>query len=107
MLKGKILKFTQAIKENAGNYTCKASNSVGTSYKVVNVVIVDNPSWREKPKAVSVNIGRPFEIKASFYGSTSAMQIKWLKGDTVIRNSAQWKHIKGRNVSITRIIIFE
>jgi len=97
VLKGKILKFTQAIKENAGNYTCKASNSVGTSYKVVNVVIVDNPSWREKPKAVSVNIGRPFEIKASFYGSTSAMQIKWLKGDTVIRNSAQWKHIKGRN----------
>ena len=100
MLKGNVLKFSQAMKENAGNYTCKASNSVGTSFKTVNIVVVDNPSWREKPKAVSVNIGRPFEIRASFYGSTSSMEIRWFKGDTVLINSAQWKKIDGLNVSI-------
>ena len=98
-IKGYILRFTTVTSKSAGNYTCKASNKIGKSYKTVNVVVVNNPSWREKPKAVSVALNQPFEVSASFDGSGSGLRVSWFKGDVALTNSAQLKLISNENVS--------
>ena len=105
-IRNSILRFIPATKSSSGSYTCKASNSKGISYKTVNVVVVSNPSWREKPSDVSVAIGQPFELAATFYSSDSRLTSWWFKGNVKLTTSVQHRKIVGENVRMILFIFF-
>ena len=99
-IRDRTLSFRSVYSKNAGNYTCKASNKIGTAFRTVNVLIVDNPSWKEKPKPVNIVVGMPFQLQASFYGADRGLEISWYKNNILVKKYASWRRIEGYNVSM-------
>ena len=73
-----ILKVNLINANDAGNYTCKASNSFGTNAYVSQVIVKQTPQWIIEPRDISVKTAAYVKLECNASGSP-VPEISWFK----------------------------
>ncbi|KAM9664701.1 LOW QUALITY PROTEIN: titin-like [Trichechus inunguis] len=74
------LEISRVDMNDAGNFTCRATNSVGSKDSSGALIVQEPPSFVTKPESKDVLPGSAVCLKSTFQGSTP-LTIRWFKGD--------------------------
>lgn len=74
------LEISRVDMNDAGNFTCRATNSVGSKDSSGALIVQEPPSFVTKPGSRDVLPGSAVCLKSAFQGS-APLTIKWFKGD--------------------------
>ena len=67
---------------------------MGYSSQDVQVNVVENPTWKIKPRNETLNAGQSFKLVAAFYGSDYNLKISWLRNNQVVKRDISWNKVK-------------
>ncbi|XP_071549821.1 cell adhesion molecule Dscam1-like [Panulirus ornatus] len=96
-----VLLFPSLREEDAGKYTCTATNTVASDAQTVNLVVKVAPSWRVEPEDVSVVVGADLVLPCTAHGSP-APTITWRKAEGAVPRHYRPVTILGENVRVAR-----
>ncbi len=79
--------FINAQKDQAGTYVCKAENSQGAALKYVEVSVLANPTFLEKPENQTLSAGSRLTLNGSFVGSDgeNELKISWYLNNALVQ----------------------
>ncbi|XP_071538392.1 cell adhesion molecule Dscam1-like [Panulirus ornatus] len=78
-----VLLFTSLREEDAGTYTCIATNAVGSDNQNVQLIVKVAPSWLEEPEDVSVVVGSDLVLPCTAHGSPPPT-ITWRRAEGAV-----------------------
>ena len=79
--------FINAQKDQAGTYVCKAENSKGAELQYVEVSVLANPTFLEKPENQTLSAGSRLTLNGSFVGSDgeNELKISWYLNNALVQ----------------------
>ena len=82
--------------DDEATFTCKATNSSGTTSKSCTVTIANKPKFVQELRPVSTKPGTQVEFSAQATGSPEP-EVEWTLNDRVLRNRGRIQIIKEKN----------